>query len=426
MAEQFATGRNRKEDILRLIDRFARFGATLEGGIHRLAASEADKEARDYLCQWLEQNGFATLIDPVGNIFGILELKTAKSDRSFYCGSHLDSQPNGGRFDGTVGVVFACVAALAIKDLVQSGQIESTFERFVVACWTSEEGARFQPSLLGSSVFTGNLAVEDAWDCKDGDGVSLKDALVEIGYCGSDTPPKAHRYLEVHIEQGTRLDVSGYPIGLVQSSWGARKIEISITGKPDHTGPTPMDIRKDALLAASKLIVAVNDISTTSDLELHSSVGRIEVTPNSPNTVAGQTRLWIEFRSPNEEQMDTAEYRLNRAKTEISLATNCRIDRTRIEKRQVVSFNKDTLKVIADRFEQSGTSFLNMTTIAGHDALTMQSICPSSLLFVPSKDGISHAPEEYTSDEDLVAGFDASLSAITALISQPLAEVVHG
>lgn len=418
MAETFAINDRYREGVLQLINQFSEFGATPEGGVDRLAASEEDKLARDYLCRWFDEKGFVTLVDPVGNVFGVLELDSSQNDTSFFCGSHLDSQPHGGRFDGTLGVAFACMAALAIKGLIDRGDLTSTFRNFVVACWTSEEGARFQPSLLGSRTFVGQMSVEDAWNCRDEDGVSLKQTLSEIGYVGENVSLKPDHYLEVHIEQGTKLENAGAPIGIVTSAWGGRKLSISVTGKADHTGPTPMEDRKDALLAAAKLIQEVNEIAKAANDPLHTSVGRIEVVPNSPNTVAENAVIWVELRGTSDSMLDRAEQSLASALSEIASETGCLIEIKNREVRDVVLFDASSNSQIATALDREEISHIDMTTIAGHDALQLQSICSSSLLFVPSKDGISHSPDEFTSDDDIERGFNATMVAISELVAQ--------
>ena len=419
MAKTIATHNKYTQDVLDLIGRFSEFGATPEDGVQRLAASKEDKQARDYLCHWFKQNGFVTLVDKVGNIFGVLELDRSREETAFYCGSHLDSQPYGGRFDGALGVAFACVAALALKELIDRGATKTAYRNFVVACWTSEEGARFQPSLLGSRVFAGNMEVSDAWACKDADGITLKQALIDIGYLGSDTPPGADHYLEAHIEQGIELEKGAIPVGLVSAAWGARKLTLSCKGQADHTGPTPMRARKDALLAASNIVITVNDIAHAADGPLHSSVGRIEVLPNSPNTVASEAMLWIEFRAADENLLDEAEAKFKAARERIAESTGCTISVETREERAVIRFDKAAITRAEASLNRAGIAFLPMTTISGHDALQLQSICPSTLMFVPSRGGISHAPQEFTSDADIEMGFAATLGVVAALLASP-------
>lgn len=411
-AEQFYC-----QQVLSLLADFSQFGRLENGGITRLAGSAEDKLARDYLCSWFERNGFDIRIDQIGNIFGLIALSQDKTDQNFFCGSHLDSQPNGGRFDGALGVACACATGLFVRDAVRSGQIEPAYQTYVVACWTGEEGARFQPSLLGSSTFSGAILPDEALSIRDGEGTTLGQVLGKIGYCGSASVPQPTHYFELHVEQGTKLQDAFCPVGLVENCWGASKFTVEITGRPDHTGPTPMNIRRDAMLAASHLIVRINDLPKELSSTLHSSVGRIEVAPNSPNTVADRVRLWVEVRSDDEAALSDAQDDIGSALTEIAAMTGCSLRIIRTDKRDAIEFDKDSLIKVGSALQNAGMHYRKLSTIAGHDAVAMQSICPSTLMFVPSKDGISHSPEEFTSGEDIAAGFKGMLHAVSSLIS---------
>lgn len=408
--------------VLKLLYEFGEFGKTETGGISRLAAGYQEKEARNHLCRWLTEHGFEVLVDPIGNIFGVLDLGETVGDRAFFCGSHLDSQPNGGNYDGCLGVVCACVAALFLKGKVADKELHPTYRYFVVTCWTGEEGARFQPSLIGSSVFAGTLDLEEAWKLKAEDNVVLRDALIETGYLGSDEAPRPDHYLELHIEQGTLLEEAGDPIGLVEACWGAEKIRLLVKGRADHTGPTPMEDRRNALLAASKVILDVEDISWNSDTTLYSSVGRMELKPNSPNTVVDQAELWIEFRSVDQSALDDAITVLERRLPEIGEQTGCNLDIIGRERRCSVNFDDASISIAECALKNAGIAFQSLNTIAGHDAVRLQGICPSTLLFVPSKDGITHSPAEFTTDEDVCAGFDGMTAVLVGLITLPEGE----
>ncbi len=403
--------------LLDLFSEFGKIGAVQSGGISRLAASPEDGLARDSLCDWFRHHDFEILVDEIGNIFGVLDLALGDPTQHFFCGSHLDSQPDGGKFDGALGVVCACVCGLVIKDAVAKGEIDPFYRYYVVACWTGEEGARFQPSLIGSSVFVGLMPLEIALARQDHEGVSLRHALSQIDYLGTAQVPAPGHYLEVHIEQGAKLETANIPIGIVSSCWGAKKILMEVSGRPDHTGPTPMEDRQDALLAASHLVVQANEISHHSTSTLYSSVGRIDVSPNSPNTIADKVQLWIEFRSNDGEALLEAEHQFRHSFDGIAKSTGCELRVASSEDRAVVEFDKHGIANVEDVLSKSNIPYLHMTTIAGHDAIRLQSVCPSTLLFVPSRNGISHSPDEFTSDDDITAGFDAMLHAVSRLIS---------
>ena len=241
------------------------------------------------------------------------------------------------------------------------------------------------------------------------------DALNEIGYAGKNVDFKPSQYFEVHIEQGKLLEAKKAAVGIVSNSWGARKLKILIKGKPDHTGPTPMDIRSDALLLASRIIIKVNEIAILSNGTLHSSVGRMDLSPNSPNTVVEEAKLWIEFRGVNDLELDQAEAKINEFMTMNHLASNCDIQQISREDRKAVKFDELAFTRICVALKRNNINYLEMTTVAGHDALQLQSYCPSTLIFIPSKDGISHSPDEYTSDTDILNGYNASLIALSEL-----------
>ena len=404
---------------LELLHEFGRFGKTAGGGITRLAASRQEKEARDHLCRWLRDHGFSVLVDAIGNIFGVLDLGAKESDRVFFCGSHLDSQPEGGNYDGCLGVVCACIAALFLRARTASKTIRPAYRYYVIACWTGEEGARFQPSLLGSSVFAGVLKLQDAWTLRDENGIRLKDALSATGYLGTDRPPRPDFYLELHIEQGPRLEASGAAVGLVEACWGADKFRLVVKGKADHTGPTPMPERQNALLAAAKAILDVEAISGEARAALHSSVGRMTLSPNSPNTVVARAELWVEFRSASKAELQRAQDRLADSLTYIGEQTGCNLSISRRETRGVTRFDEAALERAGIALENAGIAHQRLDSIAGHDAIRLQSVCPAALLFVPSRDGVTHSPSEFTTDEDVRAGFEAMTIVLSSLIAQP-------
>lgn len=401
-----------------LIERFSTFGATSDGGVCRLAASKEDGAARDYLCNWFAGHGFSVAIDVVGNVFGTLDLGERVKGGAVYCGSHIDSQPCGGRFDGIYGVVAGCAAALEIRKQVEHRRLMPLYRYLTVVAWTNEEGARFQPSLLGSSVFTGHTTAEDALALVDEDGVTLGSALEAIGYLGKNTPPaEPNWFVELHVEQGPELERARKQIGVVRHCWGARKFRVQFDGKPDHTGPTPMPERRDALRAASILIADVSARADASHGRLHGSVGRIQVEPNSPNVVPCAARLWVELRSGDEGALNAGETWLESCLESICAVTGCpgKIEET--TRRGVVAFDPEGVRMATDAVNGANLEHMLMSTVAGHDAIAIQERWPTVLLFVPSVNGISHSPRELTKDEDLVAGLKALVAVLARLIA---------
>ncbi|WP_312242075.1 allantoate amidohydrolase, partial [Pantoea sp.] len=276
----------------------SRTGATAAGGLHRLTASAEDKQIRDAFSRWLDEHGFTVQVDGIGNLFGLLTLRPGAP--WLLCGSHLDSQPAGGRFDGAYGVTAGAVAILSLARQLREQGDEAPFNLAVVS-WTNEEGARFQPSLTGSAVFTHVLTLEQGLACRDAQGVTLGEALNAIGYQGDvDFSLPLAGYVELHVEQGPHLEQQRTAIGVVQETWAALKWQVTFSGEQNHTGPSLMAGRRDALLAAAKTIVAVREEADRHGLAMHSSVGRLETAPNSPNVVTREATLFIEFRSADE------------------------------------------------------------------------------------------------------------------------------
>lgn len=391
----------------------SRIGATSAGGLHRLTASDADKQMRDAFCTWLTQQGFRVHIDEIGNIFGLMTLREGAP--WILCGSHLDSQPLGGRFDGAYGVTGAAttIASLArqLRDVPQSAQ-----RNLAVVNWTNEEGARFQPSLTGSSVFTGALTLENALACCDGDGITLQTALERIGYCGTPLPSlPLSAYLELHVEQGPHLELQQKQIGVVTETWAALKWQVTFRGEQNHTGPALMDRRRDALLAAAHTIVAVRAEAARHGETLHTSVGRLETSPNSPNVVTSEATLFIEFRSADEALLQQLRESFSQQMQSIAqmTATDVSLDRAQYRPRQQLDPALSDLAL--SQAQTLGLSAMPMRSVAGHDAISLSYHCPSALLFVPSVGGLSHNENEFTALADLHCGLDLLMALLSQL-----------
>ncbi len=380
----------------------AAVGATAAGGVHRPACTAADKAARDLLASWLRDAGAALSIDAVGNMAGLFEL-AGPGAPVVMAGSHLDSQPQGGRFDGALGVVAAFVAASSLAERVRAGALRCRCNLAVVN-WTSEEGARFQPSLLGSSVHAGQMALAEALACTDGDGVSLGAALRAIGYAGETPLPTAAAYVELHVECADALEASGERLGAFGRYWGAVKQRVAFLGEPQHTGPTPMAERRDALLAAARLICAVRTIAESAPGLLHSSVGRLEVQPNSPNVVPSEAVAFVELRSPEPSVLASAEAALEREVASASRSAGVRHQRRAVDRRPAGAFDAGLLTLADEEAAALGHTLRRLDTVAGHDAISMAALCPSAMLVVPSVGGICHSPAEFTDPQDVALG----------------------
>ncbi|MCF5715140.1 MULTISPECIES: M20 family metallo-hydrolase [Pseudomonas syringae group] len=377
-------------------------GATPAGGLHRLAASAEDGQARDLFRDWLEGHGFEVRVDAIGNMFGLM---TFNPDAPYLlCGSHLDSQPSAGRFDGVYGVLAGAVAVATLaRQMRERGEIPAC--NLAVVNWTNEEGARFQPSLIGSGVFTGALALNDAWESRDGDGIRLKDALQAIGYLGNDTfDLTISGYVEVHVEQGCGLENSQTAIGVVRETWAALKRRVRFDGEQNHTGPTPMAARRDALLAAAHTITAVREEAGLHGLHMHTSVGRIEVYPNSPNVVPSRVSLLIEYRSRDVELLSMAAERLDASLHAIAEKTMTGFEVESSVLRVPARLNDGLAALAHSVGVELGLSTTDSMTVAGHDAISLNRSFPVCLLFIPSSNGVSHNEAEYTSDQDMRNG----------------------
>lgn len=385
-------------------------GATPAGGLHRLSASAEDGQVRDLFCAWLTAHGFEVRVDAVGNIFGLITFDPAAP--FILCGSHLDSQPSAGRFDGVYGVLAGAVAIASLaRQMRERGEAPAC--NLAVVNWTNEEGARFQPSLIGSSVFTGAMGLEQAWVCRDGDGVTLQDALRAIGYLGGnlvDLPVAG--YVEIHVEQGPELESQGLAIGVVRETWAALKNRVRFDGEQNHTGPTPMAARRDALLAAAHAITAVRAEVELHGLAMHSSVGRLEIYPNSPNVVPSKVSALIEYRSRDVALLAAAGERLQALLEAIAHKTNTAFEIESSVLREPAQLHPGFAELAYRVGQELGLPIGNSITVSGHDAISLNRKYPACLVFIPSSNGVSHNEAEYTRDEDMRNG----LRMLTALL----------
>ncbi|BBE72340.1 allantoate amidohydrolase [Oharaeibacter diazotrophicus] len=389
-------------DLHGLIDAFAAFGDSGDGGVRRLTGTTEDAAARALLAAEFRRRGFALAVDGIGNMFGRAGLAPEAAE-VVLTGSHLDSQPTGGRYDGTYGVIAATLAADALRARAAANP-DAVRRDVVVVNWTNEEGARFQPSLTGSSVFTGALPLDTARDLRDGAGVALGAALDAIGWTGDAAPAfDIARYVELHVEQGDRLERAGAAIGVVTACWAARKLSIVFQGAPSHTGPTPMPRRRDALRAAARAIEALHGL-VADDPDTHVSAARISVEPNSPNVVPARVQVWFEVRHRDVARTaaigDAFLAAAVAGAEPLGVAVEVAID----ERRAAQIFDRDGTALVAAAARRLGLPAIDTETVAGHDAVALMRKMPSTLIFVPSRGGLSHCPEEYTAPADLDAG----------------------
>ncbi len=390
------------ERLQTMMEEVSIFGGGPDGSMTRLTLSREDGMARDWLGNWFSRHGFEQEVDAIGNQFGKLMLAGANAP-VVMVGSHLDSQPNGGRFDGALGVIAACEAVLAVSERLKAENRLSACN-FQVVNWTNEEGARFQPSLLGSSVFTGAAALDWALERTDGDGITVRQSLDEIGYAGKDKVAIPDALIELHIEGDTTLCKAGERFGIFTRFWGATKYRLAFLGRQAHTGATPMADRKDALLAAAYLIADLKQIAGEHGLELHTSVGRLEVYPNSPNVVPGEAVLFIELRSGSPEILAEAERKMTARIDEAAHKAGVGYEVRSIDRRKAGAFSHGLIALAQTAATMRGETARHLDTIGGHDAVAVSDVCPAVVLAVQSKDGVIHHPTEYTSPEDQALG----------------------
>lgn len=387
-----------KKELHSLLANYKKIGKNINDGIDRVALTKGDKEGRDYFIKLLKENNFEVKIDSIGNIFGLITFN--KENEFILSGSHIDSQPNGGNFDGILGVLNAFTV---IKELVNTFKKEGLRSKYnlAVVSWTNEEGARFQPSILGSSVYTGKIDINDAYKIIDSNRISVKDSLLEINYLGKDNFDKPAKYIETHVECGRILENNENQIGIINNYWGCHKHNIHLTGEQSHTGPTPMSQRKDALHAASLIITELKNMSDSSKKTLHTSVGKIDVYPNSPNVVPGFVSLFSEIRSPYEDTLKENFIHFENFIQNVSLNTGIKIKINSHSKRDAGKFDESINMKIEKILKKNQIRYQYLDTIAAHDAVPLSKIVPSTVFVTPSVNGIIHDPKEYTKPEDL-------------------------
>ena len=392
-------------------------GATAGGGVDRQAGTAADGQTRIWFRGLMEGHGFAVRYDEVGNQFALLEL--APGAPYVAIGSHLDSQPLGGRFDGAYGVLAGAHAAIELMAQAAAGEGEPMFNIAVVN-WFNEEGCRFKPSMMGSSVFTGKIPAEQALATSDPHGVTVREALNAIGTRG-DFRLDVAAYVEIHIEQGRSLEDAGLSIGLVESTWGANKYEFVVHGEQGHTGATVIKDRKDALLGASALVVAAREIANRFSTDEHmviTSCGEFTVFPNSPVVVASRVDLLVDVRSTDPDVLAAADAELHRRVAEIEAFADVRIERGAEHAWDAKTYDQAGMKLAAASAGKLGLGYGVVRTLAGHDSTNLKDMVPTIMLFVPSVEGISHNERELTSDADMLAGL--------AMLTEVAGRMVNG
>lgn len=389
----------------------AGIGATEKGGNRRLALTDLDREGRDLFRRWCEDAGCTVSVDAMGNMFA---RRPGRDDAlaPVVTGSHLDTQPTGGKFDGVYGVLAGLEVIRTLNDL--DLQTERPIE---VAVWTNEEGSRFPPAMVSSGVFAGKFALEDVYATADAEGRTIGEELARIGYDGA-LPVGGrnfHAYVEAHIEQGPILEADDIPIGVVTGAQGQRWYEITLTGRESHAGTTPMDRRRDALLGAARLVESVNRVGLDHEPLATTTVGMLEVYPNSRNVIPGRVFLTVDFRHPDDETLSLMDLELRRAVEVLCGDIGLEFEVRQILDSPAVVFDPDCVTAIRDAAAATGHASRDIISGAGHDACNIAAVAPSAMIFIPCVDGISHNEAEDVKPEWSTAGADVLLATLVDL-----------
>ncbi|MDH4095025.1 MAG: Zn-dependent hydrolase [Betaproteobacteria bacterium] len=383
----------------------ARIGATPKGGVKRLTLTDEDRRARDLFVRWAREAGLAVEVDAVGNIFA-RRAGTDAAAAPVAMGSHLDSQPSGGKFDGAYGVM----AGLEVLRTLEDAGVRTRAPLEVVS-WTNEEGSRFTPVMMGSGVFANVFPLSHVRAQKDIDGVTVGDALQGIGYAGAAAPHGLGAYLEAHIEQGPVLEAEGRTIGVVQGALGQRWYDVTVTGQDAHAGPTPMELRRDALLGASRIIQEVNRIARAFPDNARGTVGFLQVKPNSRNVIPGEVRTTVDFRNARAATLDAMCAELERGVRAIEAECRVRVELRENTYFQPCEFDPAMVAGVRAAAAALGLSHRDIVSGAGHDAVYVARVAPTAMIFIPCEGGISHNEIESATPADLAAGCNVLLHA---------------
>ena len=386
----------------------AKIGATPKGGCNRLTLTDLDRQGRDLFARWCAEAGLAMTVDRMGNMFA----RRRGEDESLppvVMGSHLDTQPTGGKFDGVLGVLGALEVMRSLNDL----NIR-TRHPIEVANWTNEEGSRFAPAMVASGVFAGAYTLDEVYGVKDRDGLRLGDELERIGFKG-DAPVGGHdihAFFELHIEQGPILEDEGVDIGVVTHGQGQRWYEVTLKGFESHAGSTPMPRRRDALVGAARVVELVNRIGLAHPPLAVSTTGMLNPHPNSRNVIPGEVFLTCEFRHPDDAVLIVMDRALRDGIAEIAAAAKLEAAIEQVFSYAAVAFDPGCVGVVRRAAERCGLSHRDIVSGAGHDACYVSRVAPTAMIFTPCVDGVSHNEAEEISPAWASAGTEVLLHAV--------------
>ncbi len=386
----------------------AQIGATPKGGVCRLALSTLDGQGRDLVTRWGREAGMTVTIDKIGNGF----MRRAGRNNALapiVAGSHIDTQPTGGKFDGNYGVLAALEVVRTLND--HGIETEAPIE---VAFWTNEEGSRFVPVMMGSGVFAKAFTLEHAYTATDTEGKTVKDELARIGYVGPQEPGDhpIGAYFEAHIEQGPVLEDNNKTIGVVHGVLGIRWFDCTVTGMEAHAGPTPMALRKDALQVATHVMQEVVAAALRHAPHGRGTVGMVQVHPNSRNVIPGRVKFSIDMRNATDTLVDSMADEVKACAAQVAQDSGLDIQIDLVSSYSAQAFHPDCMDAVARAAQKLGYSHMPAVSGAGHDAVYMARLAPSGMIFIPCKDGISHNEIESAAPEHITAGANVLLHAM--------------
>lgn len=406
-----APGTNQRINSDRLWDslmEMAKIGPGLRGGNNRQTVTDEDGEGRHLFRKWCEEAGMSMGVDQMGNMFMRHE-GTDPDALPVYVGSHLDTQPTGGKYDGVLGVLAGLEIIRTLNDL----NIK-TKHPIVVTNWTNEEGTRFAPAMLASGVFAGMHTQDWAYDREDAEGLKFGDELERIGWKGEEKvgDRKMHAFFELHIEQGPILEAEGKDIGVVTHGQGLSWTQVTVTGKESHTGSTPMPMRKNAGLGMAKILQLVDEIAWSHKPDAVGAAGHIDVYPNSRNVIPGKVVFTVDFRSPELSVIEDMEKRLAAGAKEICDEMGLQVELEKVGGFDPVKFDEKCVTAVRNAAERLGYSHRNLISGAGHDACWINRTAPTAMVMCPCVDGLSHNEDEDISPEWAAAGTDVLFHAV--------------
>ncbi|WEJ03774.1 Zn-dependent hydrolase [Pseudomonas sp. FJ2-5-13] len=386
----------------------AQLGATAKGGVCRLALTDLDRQARDLFVQWCEAAGCSVSVDAIGNIFARRPGRNPALP-PVMTGSHIDTQPTGGKFDGCYGVMAGLEVIRTLNDL----QIE-TQAPIEVVVWTNEEGSRFPPCMMGSGVFAGKFDLQDTLDKCDDQGLSVGSELQRIGYAGARAvlghPVGA--YFEAHIEQGPVLEDRAITLGVVMGCLGQKWFDLTLTGVEAHAGPTPMHLRKDALVGAAEVVSAVNRIAHQHQPHACGTVGCLNLHPGSRNVIPGQVNMTIDLRHLHADKLQAMVDEVHAVIEDSAARHGLTFELTPTADFPPLDFHPTCVNAVREAAQALGLSHMDIVSGAGHDAIFVAELGPAGMIFVPCEGGISHNEIENAAPDDLAAGCAVLLRAM--------------